>query len=595
MRIIIILLLLTSGFSFSQNQRKADSLISILKAENLSARKQLEHLISLAYNHPDIDTAYFLSKQSLQLANQLDDDLLIARAYEEISHKENILGNINASFSASFSALKIYENLQMTEQQAAAYNQIAVNYMSSKNYDAAIAYLKKAINIYRVKDENSNLIFTQLNLGEMYRLSGKLDTATTTFNNVLNDNKRKKEKNAIAEGYSLGNLGMISNTKGDLASAKVYLNAAIEILSNLKDSYSISIYTTELGEVYAKEMNFEVAEEKFLQGLEIAKGSNFKQEIHDFSKKLSEFYETTSRPEKALRYIKLHQTYKDSLVNKENIERREQIKAGYEIDKRESEIGLLNTINTKQRYLMITLGIILSTILIFLYFLYKGSTRIKKANAALKVQKEIISNKEQEKAILLKELNHRVKNNLQMISSLLSLQSEVLEGHPAKEAIVSGKHRVEALSLVHKKLYQQGVETKIEIKEYIEELVLGLIYSYQIDVNTKFMIEPISISIDKAIPISLIINELVTNSLKYAFATDREPQLKISLKENENGISIAVIDNGKGFEKDALEKSNSFGIKLVKSLVQQLKGNIELVIDKGAQWTLSFRTTFTNS
>lgn len=593
MKNTFIILILICSVCFSQNRQKADSLISIFKEKKLSQNENVELLLLLAHYHPDIDSAYYLSKQSLEIASQIDNDILIARAYEEISNKQSILGNINESFQASFNALRIYESLNMVEQQAATYNQVAVNYMSSKNYEAAIAYLKKAIKIYESGDQKGNLILTELNLGEMYRLSGKLDTATTTFKKILDLNKSLQ--NEIVQGYSLGNLGMIYNARDDLAFAKANLNSAIKILSPLEDSYSLSIYTTELAEVYEKEGNFRIAEEKYLQALEIARDLNLKQEIHDFSKKLSEFYEVRAQSDKALLYIKLHQVYKDSLVNKENIERREQIKAGYEIDKRESEIGLLNTINTKQKYLMLTLGIVLSIILTFLYFIYQGSKRLKKANATLKTQKEIISHKEHEKAILLKELNHRVKNNLQMISSLLSLQSEELEGHPAQEAIVSGQHRVEALSLVHKKLYQQGIETKIEIKEYIEELVLGLIYSYQMDINPKFNIKPISISIDKAIPISLIINELVTNSLKYAFNESREPQLEINVGQNENGISIAIIDNGRGFEKNALEKSNSFGIKLVKSLVQQLKGDIELANNMGTHWTLSFKTILPNS
>src|SRR5690606_1197403 len=151
------------------------------------------------------------------------------------------------------------------------------------------------------------------------------------------------------------------------------------------------------------------------------------------------------------------------------------------------------------------------SLIIFMCLLYSGNKKIKKINKELSYQKDIISKREKEKALLLRELNHRVKNNLQMISSLLSLQSRELNGHPAKEAIISGKYRVEALSLVHRKLYQEGLDTKIKIKEYVEELVLSLFHGYNTKFKPKFKIANISVGIDIAVPLALIINELTTN------------------------------------------------------------------------------------
>ncbi len=272
------------------------------------------------------------------------------------------------------------------------------------------------------------------------------------------------------------------------------------------------------------------------------------------------------------------------MVNKANIKRREQLKSSYEINKRESEIGMLNIINSNQKRWVIGLIIGISILLFLSYLLFRG-------NKFLSLQKKIITKKEQEKALLLKELNHRVKNNLQMISSLLNLQSKQLKGHPAEEAITDGKYRVEALSLVHKKLYQEGVDTKIEIKEYIEELVLGLFHSYDATFKPDFKIVDISIKIDFAIPIALIINELISNALKYAYKNINTPTLSIEINQKKKDhLYIDIRDNGIGFSTQEIEQPNSFGLQLITSLVEQLEGSIEKVSKKGTCWNLIIKT-----
>jgi len=173
---------------------------------------------------------------------------------------------------------------------------------------------------------------------------------------------------------------------------------------------------------------------------------------------------------------------------------------------------------------------------------------------------------------------------------LLNLQSRELTGHPAQEAILSGKYRVEALSLVHRKLYQEGVDTKIPLKEYIQELVLGLFEGYNAKFSPSFAIADMSIGIDMAIPLALIINEMVINSLKYAYKDIEEPLLKIvMMQETTEYLHLQVIDNGIGFTKNNNEQKNSFGIKLITSLVEQLEGTLERINTKGTHWEMKIK------
>jgi len=359
----------------------------------------------------------------------------------------------------------------------------------------------------------------------------------------------------------------------------------------LGDSYAITIYLNELGNVYEKQTKTTLASQKFIEAFNIAKTYNYKEQIRDFSKHLARFYKNRNQFKKAFEYQELFQKYQDSLVNKTNIQKIEQVKSNYQIAKKETEILLLNTINKNQKNTVYGLILGLCIVLLLSYFLNKAYIKTKKNNQLLTYQKSIIHKKEQEKAILLKELNHRTKNNLQMVSSLLSLQSNKLDGHPAKEAIIAGKHRVDALSLVHRKLYQEGVDSKINIKDYIEELVLDLFYGYNVNFSPKLSIDDVSIHIDAAVPLALIINELIINALKYAYTDIKNPELEIIISKQQNkNIAIDIIDNGIGFQQETIKKNYSFGLKLLNSLIQQLNGSIQKVLSQGTHWKIEVQT-----
>ncbi len=573
---------------FSQNIQTADSLLQVLEIGDLSKEERAKNLRSVAFFHPDLNIALTAAKESLEIAKEIEELELEAEALEEISHLERRLGNNSKSLAASLNALQIYEKLNLTERVAASYTQLASNYISDENYVLAIDYLKKARDIYSASDKKANEASTILNLGEAYRLNGNLEAAVRCFEQTLTLNS--DINNIYIESYSLGNLGMVQSTQGEFGLAEENLKKAIKILEGQGDLYSSSVYIAALGEVYKERKQWSTAEDRLLEALALAQQAGLKEQIRDVSDLLSNFYESRENFSKALEYRKLFQQYQDSLVNKENIQKIEQLNFGYQIDKKESEIGLLNKINTNQKYLVWVLAIGIFLLLFFGYLLYRINSRIKKANTVLSEQKLLISKREKEKALLLRELNHRVKNNLQMISSLLNLQSRELTGHPAKEAIEAGKFRVEALSLVHRKLYQEGVDTRIWVKEYIEELVLGLFHGYNAPFEPEFEIDNISIHIDLAVPLALIVNELIINSLKYAYTDIDKPSLKVHMKqENKVRMDIQIIDNGVGFAPIENENENSFGLKLINSLVEQLEGSIDMLTTAGTHWKMNIK------
>jgi PAS domain S-box-containing protein len=188
----------------------------------------------------------------------------------------------------------------------------------------------------------------------------------------------------------------------------------------------------------------------------------------------------------------------------------------------------------------------------------------------------------QEKVVLLREIHHRVKNNLQVISSLLNLQSGYIEDKKSLEIFRESQTRVRSMALIHEKLYQSKDLNKIEFSEYIESLIKDLFKSYNIEssrIALKSKMEGIYFEIDTAILCGLIINELVSNSLKHAFPGNRKGEVFIELNQNssKNKFTLIIKDNGIGFPANLdFRKTESLGLQLVTTLSEQLGGTIEL-------------------
>ncbi|MDI6790809.1 MAG: histidine kinase dimerization/phosphoacceptor domain -containing protein [Thermodesulfobacteriota bacterium] len=201
-----------------------------------------------------------------------------------------------------------------------------------------------------------------------------------------------------------------------------------------------------------------------------------------------------------------------------------------------------------------------------------------------------------EKEVLLKEIHHRVKNNLQVISSLLKLQSQYMQDKRDVEVFKESQNRIKSMALVHEKLYQSKDLASINFHEYVSLLVNGLFRSYGVNTDKialKTDIEDIMLGVDIAIPCGLIINELVSNSLKYAFPENKEGEIKITLRtSDESAMALTVADNGIGMPGDLdLTNSGSLGLKLVKILTDQIDGQIDLDRSEGTKFRIDFKKT----
>jgi PAS domain S-box-containing protein len=207
---------------------------------------------------------------------------------------------------------------------------------------------------------------------------------------------------------------------------------------------------------------------------------------------------------------------------------------------------------------------------------------------------EKIESSLKEKEVLLKEIHHRVKNNLQIISSLLNLQSGYIKDKESIEIFKESQNRVRSMALIHEKLYQSKDMSQIDFSEYVSELVSNLFSSYSLNsalITLHQDINNIMLEIDLAINLGLIINELVSNAFKHGFPSGRKGNLYISMKKDEQKYELTIEDDGIGFSSEIdFRKTESLGLQLIITLVEQIGGEIFLFTDNGSKFVIKFNS-----
>lgn len=215
----------------------------------------------------------------------------------------------------------------------------------------------------------------------------------------------------------------------------------------------------------------------------------------------------------------------------------------------------------------------------------KAEQELKKSEAKLR---ESVGQKE----VLLREVHHRVKNNLQVINSILKLQSMHINDESTVLAIQDCQERIKTMAFIHESLYQSNDLAKVNFSEYLRTLCNNLMFSYQVDTNKVklvFDVNKVNLSLDTGISCGLIVNELISNSLKHAFKNKASGEIKVMMSETKTGHILSIEDNGQGIPAAVnYKKTNSLGFQLVLGLTDQIDGKIQLKSKEGAKFIINF-------
>jgi two-component sensor histidine kinase len=320
--------------------------------------------------------------------------------------------------------------------------------------------------------------------------------------------------------------------------------------------------------------------------------------LHQVYRELGKAYAATGDFKQSYAAFLTYDRLKDSVFTAEADQRVAKLQTEFEVAQKETTIkGQQQFIAQQRRLQWITLGAagLLIFFLVALYRNYKSKQRINATlenfNSALELKNSQLDKRNAENELLMKEIHHRVKNNLEVVSSLLALQSAQIIDPNTREAMLESQNRVQSIGIVHQKLYQGTHVGAIEMRDYFFNLGESIIEAFGAEsrVTINCDMEPVEVDIDTAVPIGLIVNELLTNALKYAFPAGSTGEVRIKLEKRPGGkLCLEVADNGVG--KSGKIQGTGFGSQLVDLLTRQLNGTMREEVKDGTHTFFVFQT-----
>ncbi len=311
-----------------------------------------------------------------------------------------------------------------------------------------------------------------------------------------------------------------------------------------------------------------------------------------FYKYYSELFAATGKMDSAYSLIKKHYHLEDSISGIEIKRNTEEIEAKYQSAKKEKQI--LQYRKQKEideaRKQTLLIAVFLSTALLLLTFIFFLNNR--KKSRKLAEQNVIIQKSYNEIENLIRESHHRIKNNLQVVSSLLKMQSKNVQSEEARTSLLEAFNRVKTIAVLHQKLQGSQTFKVIQLREFIDQLTDNIRHSLndenrKVDIRTD--VDEMVIDTDQSISLGLIINELITNSIKYAFDDGHKGEITVQLQRVQEDVRLKVTDNGKGFPQNFNPANGtSLGYKIIKSLVTKLNGQMQFKNEQGARVEISF-------
>ncbi|WP_341225301.1 histidine kinase dimerization/phosphoacceptor domain -containing protein [uncultured Arcticibacterium sp.] len=491
----------------------------------------------------------------------------IAETRTNLAHDYMSVRRLVEAQNELFRAIAIYEELGDKVGVAKAHRNLSSSYLYTDEPQKAIEYLDKVTSIFREVEDYNTLSYCYLSYIDAYSRIGDYEKANAAAEECLSIVKNKVPGEVFVEVRAYSFKGDISFNQENYQQALLDYQKAFDLCEIQIGRERAATWLTEVGMAYLKLGDYQNALKNLLEGIK----AYDKQDVSHLTRpyeSIAECYEELGEHKNALLYVKKAKEAKD-LVHAEqvaNLESEGIIK--YETEKKDEALAateaLLNQKNRTQNIILSASGL-LTLLLAGLFYSFRKNQKATK----------VISAKNAENELLLKEIHHRVKNNLELVKSLISLQSAQLEDSATKDAMIASQNRVQSMGIIHQKLYQGTNLGSIEMKDYFLNLGEGILDTFDADEKVKIecAMETMELDVDTAVPLGLIVNELLTNAMKYAFPEKDSGEITISLERKDDKIlSLLVKDNGVGKVGGVKPKGTGFGTQLVSLLTQQLNG-----------------------
>lgn len=524
--------------------------------------------------------------------------------YSQVFKTYSKLGLYQEAIKYGQLAVKYGERNKDAFFMADDYNHLGYAYYYVENYELALECHKKSFALsLKVFPDYMNFYIANSIIKEMLKLK-KLKEAKLFLDTELKSQQIKDDRDLI--WYRISQIN-VYDALGNLKLADKYCKEVMYLQEknkkNLLQISSFEVNNTIISHLF-KMKNYELG----LKYQQINKATSAK--IKDINiimnGYLMEFKldSASGNYMSAISSLKNYHKIKDSLFNEVKSYQISNLEVKFQTENKDQNIQLLTKESALQKAKIqsdkvakLIAGLVLFLVLIITGLIFRGYQNKKESNKKLEASKnriekknKILQNVVQEKEWLLKEIHHRVKNNLQVVMSLLNTQSSFLKDESAVMAIKESQNRINSMSLIHQRLYQSEGLSCIKMPEYIKELISHLKDSYPVNYNFVVAVEDIEMHVSQAIPIGLILNEGITNAIKYAFPNEEKGTITVTLNHFEDDyFRLEIADNGVGIEGEIdISKYNSLGMKLIEGLSRDLNGKFEIINSNGLKIRITF-------
>lgn len=641
---IFFILSLIALFQLSEAQSTVEGLTDTLRiAKTDSARGEICRKLSLKFYAKDNSKAKEYAEKSNAFFIKANNKNGQGLALQILGFILEMMGNNIEGLEVQKKSIRLLEESGNYKASVISYSGAAYCLEKEGRIDEALKLVIRSLEVideHKLPDAQKakNLV----DLGRVYRESNQLQKSIDTYNQALKISI--KEEDHATAGVLLMNIGNVYTQKEEFEKAIEYHKKSLKEneqcdcsnrKSNIWSNIGFAYYHLKNGEKVIeaannaektladnvglgaladvellKGMGYQLKDEheeaiKHLEkALSLVQENNFKEKLVRVSSILGQSYAATGNSKRLEELLITAIATKDSSYNQDMAKSIAEMEIRYESELKEQKLAEADAQNVlKEKYIsevklrnnwLIALLILGLSLAASSFWLLQQSR--KSAKELTEKNTELATLLEQKK-ILLKEIHHRVKNNLQTVSSLLNLQTRSSDSPIVKKAMIEGQTRLKSISLLHQKLYQHDELTKIEMDDYIFDLAQYIIKNFNLlnkHIALKTNAHQIALDLDTAIPLGLILNELITNTIKHSFKDIEEGEIEVSIKrlDKDKHFELKVSNNGVGLPNDIdIETLPSMGLKLVKSLSRQIHGSFNAFVDDKANFVVQFTET----
>lgn len=554
-------------------------------AEKISSKPWLAKLLQKKgrahANSLQLDSAMLCFEKAIATYKDVNDKAGQASTSFKVAWVHKRRGETEKALAADLAALKLFEEVDDKRGICDAYTRISDDLKRQDRLKEASEYIEKAIVLAEQYNLETEVFFVNIQAGDVYMAKNEYQKSYDSYMRAYNKIKGENSPSSMTDiSVSIGNA--LKKLKRYPEALQKYEEALAFAKSvNYENGYGACL--ANLGEVNMILGNYKVALDYQLQTIAHMEKTNEGVNLVENYQHISTTYEKLKDYPASLTYQRKALRVRDSLATIESDRAMTEMLTKYETEKKEATISTQATrLDQQQRIQWLGIGVVVLLAGFIVFGIVAFISRAKK--------NKLLAAKNAENELLLKEIHHRVKNNLEVVSSLLALQSAQIDDSNTREAMLASQNRVNSIGIVHQKLYQGENLGAIEMKDYFLNLSSSIIDTFGANekVQLELAMDKLSVDIDTAVPLGLIVNELLTNTLKYAFKEGQKGVVKISLQKQADGVlHLEVADNGVG--KSGSAQGTGFGTQLIQLLTKQLNGIMREDNANGMKVVFEFR------